>query len=303
MIRILVLSDNKQSSKNLCAALITEMKKIKRISTNYLIIKNGIIHYLPNILIYLCLKFFFSYQKLKFNNIDLIISCGRITAPYNLIYKKIYNSKNIHILDPYIFRNSFNKIIIPEHDKLKMKNLHNLIITTGTLVYKNTKDKKEVKFNKKKKIISFLIGGSGKSSTLKKNEVINVLQKLKSTKNNYNFVSCFSRRTPAAIKKYLIDNNYNYYPKKKINPYQYLINKSDYFIVTEDSVGMISDALSTGKPVFIANLKNVKPKLRNFSNYLIRSGLVKKFDGEIINYKYKPLNEAKRVAIRISSEL
>ena len=66
---------------------------------------------------------------------------------------------------------------------------------------------------------------------------------------------------------------------------------------------MISDAMSTGKPVFIIRLKKIKPKLRNFSDYLISSGLVKKFDGTIKNYKYKPLNEAKRVAISISSEL
>ena len=66
---------------------------------------------------------------------------------------------------------------------------------------------------------------------------------------------------------------------------------------------MISDAMSTGKPVFIIILKKVKPKLRNFSNYLISSGLVKKFDGTITNYKYKPLNEAKRVAISICNEL
>ena len=92
MHRILVLSDNKQSSNNLCEALISEIKKIKRISTDYLIINKGIVHYLPNILIYLYLKIFCNYKKLKFNSFDLIISCGRITAPYNLIYKKIYNS-------------------------------------------------------------------------------------------------------------------------------------------------------------------------------------------------------------------
>lgn len=303
MHRILVILDNKQSSKNLCEALISEIKKIKRISTDYLIINKEIIHYLPNILIYLYLKFFYNYKKLKLNSFDLIISCGRITAPYNLIYKRMYYSKNIHILDPYIFRNRFTKIIIPEHDKLQIKELHNSLITIGTLVYKNKKKETKIKFNKNKKIITFLIGGSGKSSNLKINEVTNVLQKLKGIEKKYNLVSCFSRRTPASIKKYLIDNNYNYYPKDQNNPYQYLIDKSDYFIVTEDSVGMISDAISTGKPVLIKHLNKVKPKLRNFSNYLISSGLVKKFDGTIINYEYKPLNEAKRVAIRISSEL
>ena len=120
MHRILVLTDNKQSSKNLCEALVTEIKKIKKISTDYLIINKGILHYFPNILIYLYLKIFFNYKKLKFNSFDLIISCGMITAPYNLIYKRMFNAKNIHILDPYIFSNCFTKIIIPKHDKLKI---------------------------------------------------------------------------------------------------------------------------------------------------------------------------------------
>ena len=51
---------------------------------------------------------------------------------------------------------------------------------------------------------------------------------------------------------------YNYEDK---DPYWYLINKSSHFIVTEDSVSMTSDAVFTGKPVYMVKIKNKKKKI------------------------------------------
>ena len=67
-------------------------------------------------------------------------------------------------------------------------------------------------------------------------------------------------------------------------------------MITEDSVGMISDALSTGKSVYVIKIKSLKRKLKSFSEFLINKKYVRVFDGKLEKFSYKPLNETKRVA-------
>jgi len=87
------------------------------------------------------------------------------------------------------------------------------------------------------------------------------------------------------------------------NPYWYLINYSDFFIVSSDSVSMTLDALSTMKPVFIFHLKKVKKKICNFQDYLIEEKLTREFLGKIYNWKYSKISEGKRIARKILVDL
>ena len=89
MKRILVIIDEKRSSLNQCNALLREYKKGRKIKVKYKVISKRLIHYLPNLLIYYYLLFFRSlFEKFFENNYDFIISCGRISAPYSLLFKK-----------------------------------------------------------------------------------------------------------------------------------------------------------------------------------------------------------------------
>ena len=112
-------------------------------------------------------------------------------------------------------------------------------------------------------------------------------------------VYCFSRRTSVITKKIIskrkkIDHFcYDYQDK---DPYWFLINNSTHFIVTQDSVSMISDAAFTGRPVYVAKIKNIKKKLKKFVDNLEKKGVIKYFDGEILSWKYEKINESKRIA-------
>ena len=151
----------------------------------------------------------------------------------------------------------------------------------------------------KKEIISILIGGSGKSSKFKIQDIDSCVKIMNNFKSKYYVNYCFSRRTPKEIKKYIISNKYklhNHYPRRNLNPYEDLLETSDYFVITEDSVGMISDALSTGKSVYVIKIRSLKRKLKSFSEFLINKKYVRVFDGKLEKFSYKPLNETKRVA-------
>ena len=110
MFKILVITDGKLSSLNQCNSIINELKIAKKIKLRYIKIKKSFFHFFPNSLIYLKLlvQLFFGWS-IKKDKINLIVF-GRIAAPYNLIFKKIYHCKNFHILNPYFKKRSSVKL-------------------------------------------------------------------------------------------------------------------------------------------------------------------------------------------------
>ena len=66
---------------------------------------------------------------------------------------------------------------------------------------------------------------------------------------------------------------------------------------------MISDVLKTGKSLYLIELKNIKQKLRYFTEYLKKKKLTKVFDGKFKKYSYPPLNESERIAALIIKNL
>ena len=234
----------------------------------------------------------------------MIISCGRISAPYSLILKKFNkNCKVFHILDPYCLRNRFDKILIPSHDFRKFLNYNNVLKFLGTFVIKRKLSNDYVNNFKEiesiKNIISCFVGGDGKSSKFLISEINALVDKINLINDRFKVVYCFSRRTSEKTKEIINERkkvDHFCYDYKDKNPYWYLMNKSSHFIVTEDSVSMISDAAFTGKPVYIAKIKNIKDKIRNFVQNLEKKGVVKFFNGEIRSWKYEKINESRRIA-------
>ena len=66
--------------------------------------------------------------------------------------------------------------------------------------------------------------------------------------------------------------------------------------MSEDSVSMISDTISTGKPVYIIRVSNLKMKIRNFIHKLKINGVVRNFEGKLNSWSYKKINESQRIS-------
>ena len=145
MKRILIITDEKKSSLNQCMALTGYLEKNQKVKIEYLTIKKKIIHFLPNFLILIFLNLNNYLKKIKVNYCDLIISCGRISAPYSILIKKRNSCRNVHIFDPYLLRKSFDLIVLPSHDFKRVRNLNNTVRIFATLV-----DKKPIENNEKK---------------------------------------------------------------------------------------------------------------------------------------------------------
>ena len=83
------------------------------------------------------------------------------------------------------------------------------------------------------------------------------------------------------------------------NPYFAYLGAADHIVVTGDSVTMISEACSTGKPVYVVDLDGGSPKFSRFHNTLRDAGHTLPFDGRLSTQPAEPLTETADVAAEI----
>ncbi|KAK1310131.1 hypothetical protein QJS10_CPA08g01399 [Acorus calamus] len=95
----------------------------------------------------------------------------------------------------------------------------------------------------------------------------------------------FSRRTPLKVSS-VISKEIGDHPKVYIwngeepNPHMGHLAWADAFIVTADSISMLSEACSTGKPVYVIGSERCKWKFSAFHKVLRERGVVRKFTGK-----------------------
>jgi mitochondrial fission protein ELM1 len=64
-------------------------------------------------------------------------------------------------------------------------------------------------------------------------------------------------------------------------------------------MSMISEAATTGKPVYTVNLGGAKPRHLKMQQNLRNRGIIRNFEGQIDEWTYEPLNDATLVANEI----
>lgn len=236
---------------------------------------------------------------------DLVIAAGRKAIPVTLQFKKAFK---VFIQNPKISPSYFDLVAAPEHDKLDKG--ENVISTTAApnRVTSHLLKQASAKFDFSalpEKKVAVLIGGNSKTHTMPHNfaEILRNQLSPFMQSNEYGFMVTSSRRTPIAITENLqalFDNDHSvYWNGKGDNPYHAYLANADYILVTEDSTSMLSDACSTGKPVYRLALNGGSSKF----NYLYtaledRCGL-KVFKGQLDDWNYTPLNDAQLVADEI----
>ncbi|KAI5425412.1 mitochondrial fission protein ELM1 [Lathyrus oleraceus] len=121
----------------------------------------------------------------------------------------------------------------------------------------------------------------------------------------------FSRRTPAKISKILV-KEFSTNPKVQIwdgegpNPHMGHLAWADAFVITADSVSMLSEACSTGKPVYVIGAELCTWKFADFQNSLQKQGVARPFTGmENIteSWYYSPLNDTAEAATQVIAAL
>lgn len=258
----------------------------------------------------------------------VIIAAGRRAAPVSLYLKEKSGNRTkiIQIMNPGISHKKFDCIILPRHDRIK-KSYTNVIRSIGALTkinnsaieYEVEKFSKIIKTDKNKKKIALLIGGDSKNTKFDSESAKTLSDRVARIAKNMDaeIFIINSRRTPEKAMKTIIGNldkkksSYQFFDfnttSKKDNPYYALIGMADYFVVTGDSVSMISEVCSLEKSVYIYdNAKISSKKHKKFHKCLLLENYVKELNHTISSLEDvagKKLDETDRIAKIIKKEL
>ena len=244
---------------------------------------------------------------------DLIISCGRKSViPSILLKKKNKKIFSIHIQDPKVNLKNFDVIIVPQHDNLIGDNVFN---SKGAIHYITESEINKAKPYlidkiKSKNVVSLILGGPNKYYSFDKDQLIKIFNEIKSNFISKGYVAIVipSIRTPKeiidlAIKEFSADS----YVVNSVDKQAYLsaFALAAYIVVTCDSTSMISEAATSGKPIFVAHMKTKRDNYRfkKFFQLFKKLGIIKDLGEKVESWTYTKLNEAERIAAIINSKI
>ncbi|CAN1772278.1 Mitochondrial fission protein ELM1 [Linum perenne] len=121
----------------------------------------------------------------------------------------------------------------------------------------------------------------------------------------------FSRRTPEKVSQVLLkafssNLKVHIWDGEDPNPHMGHLAWADAFVITADSVSMLSEACSTGKPVYVMGAERCTWKFADFQKRLQQFGVVRPFTGQedlSESWSYSPLNDTAMAATKVVEAL
>lgn len=247
---------------------------------------------------------------------DVIIASGRQSIPLALSIKRQSGGKTfvVYLQTPRISCNQFDLVAPPAHDGLQGPNVHP---TQGALHKVNSEVLKGASVQWQDKFTSYpppfhvvMLGGSTNRYRMTENArdaLLHDIRKIRKSSEGTVFVVP-SPRTPFQdnIREALSSHEgIVCVDLKRENPYLGLLALGDTFYVTNDSVNMMSEIASTGKPFYIIPLeghKDTTPPSR-FARLLLDQGIARLYEGRSETWTYTPFNDTQRIADIIREKL
>jgi len=243
---------------------------------------------------------------------DILIATGRPSILPSLYIKGQSGGRTftVQLQNPVSLRHRFDRIVVPEHDGLTGSNV---IVMHGAL-HRITPERLAAEAPRWESHfatiphprVAVLLGGPNGRYTLGSQEIAPLAAQLQAlSRQGYGLLITGSRRTGAvnieALRKALAGRPAFISDGSGDNPYFGMLAHADAFIVTCDSVNMITEACSTGKPVHVVALpsksrRGGRDKFHHFHRSLEESGRIRPFKGQIETWTYQPLREMERVA-------
>ena len=236
---------------------------------------------------------------------DLVIGCGRNTAAPALAIRRASGGRSLaaQIQDPRIGRGRFDLMLVPEHDRLRGPR----IMTTRGALHRVTPERladARARFPElahlARPVLGVLIGGSNRAYRLTLDRLAAIADQIATCLEATGGAAVVtpSRRTGAAgvalLRERLAGLPATIWDMSGDNPYFAYLAAADAFLVTGDSVSMISEAAATGKPVHIIELAGGDAKFARFHQAMREAGITRPFTGRIESWRYTPLDDTAR---------
>ncbi len=246
---------------------------------------------------------------------DVLIASGRKALGMARHIKQASGGKTYVavIQDPRIDPAAFDLVAVPQHDPTRGPN----VLLTRTALHRVTPQKlaaEAAKFTGQfdhlpPVRVAVLIGGSSKRHTMTAAITQRLCDRLASlaARADVGLMITASRRTgvenEAILRNGLRGDNIVFWDGQGPNPYFAFLASATHILVTQDSVSMTSEALSTGKPVMTIALEGSSRRHALFHSLLQEQGFTRVFDGQLQTWSYPPLNDTLGVAHKILDDL
>ncbi len=246
---------------------------------------------------------------------DLLISSGRQAVAPALAVRKAGagGTFTVHIQNPAVDPARFDVVVTPRHDRLRAPNV---IVTTGGLnrVTERRLAAAAERFAPRlerlpRPLVAVILGGNSKAYRFTRETARRLGERLAqlSRRGDVGLLVTASRRTDAKIveivRQALAERPVEIWDGNGENPYFGFLALADAFVVTGDSVNMVCEAATTGKPVHIVELEGGSAKFRRFHETLREAGITRPFEGRLERWGYPALRDTDRAAAEIRRRL
>jgi len=246
---------------------------------------------------------------------DLVIGTGRPTVAACVAIRRASGGRTftVHVQDPRAFRGEFDLIITPQHDRLRGANVVHTLGGLHILTPERLQAAAAAFVDRFAGLphprIAVLLGGSNRCYAMTPDfgRTLGLQMREMASNTGCSLLVTPSRRTPpavmAALREALGDVPVFIWDGVGDNPYQAFLALSDALVVTADSVNMVSEACSTGKPVFVAELPGGSRKFRDFHAAMQAGGYTRPFAGRLDAWTYPRLDDVGAAATAILDRL
>ncbi len=216
-------------------------------------------------------------RNLNFTDFDLFVGAGS-TSYYALkFYARRYAKPSVALMYPKGYRKDFSVIIAGAHDRPKPS--ANLKISPVSLSFSRSQGL----YRPQRKSIGFIIGGPNSCFEMG-DEILKQIEGVRAQFADCEFALTTSPRTPQATESALEKLSWDYsviYSREPVNPIGDFLAQCEWVFISEDSVSMISEAVSSGRAnVAILSLKrkDAHNKFDDFISALVSTGHARRYD-------------------------
>lgn len=215
-------------------------------------------------------------RNLNFADFDLFVGAGS-TSYYALkFYARRYAKPSVALMYPKGYRKDFSVIIAGAHDRPKPR--ANLKISPVSLSFSRPRGL----YQPQRKAVGFIIGGPNSCFEME-DEILKQIETVRAQFADCEFVLTTSPRTPRATESALEKLGWDYsviYSREPVNPIGDFLAQCEWVFISEDSVSMISEAVSNGSAnVAILSLKrkDAHNKFDDFISALVSTGHARRY--------------------------
>ncbi len=246
---------------------------------------------------------------------DIVIATGRQSIAPALAAKRGSGGRSylVQLQNPVIGPHHFDLVAVPQHDRLRGDNVVTTIGAPNRVTESRLNDAADRHGARLSALprprIAVLIGGGNSAFRLTSERMGAIAADIAAMagREGAGLMVTASRRTgpenEAVLRTQLEGLPAEIWDGTGDNPYFAYLALADAVLVTGDSINMVSEAASTGRPVNVIDLDGGSPKFARFHENLRAAGVTRPFDGRLETWTYRPLNDAAKVAGEIRRRL